>query len=393
MNDLPGKTDHRLARFLSQAIVGLCGAGILAFAAHAGPEWMDRHFLPDFFKPAEHRVAVANVVRIVLALAGIALLVVVRPRVARLAGREGGGAVLWATVRVGGAVVLSLLVCEGVLSTGAWRSRHEGPKDREPVQQDDPRLGWTLVSNHVGTRDFEGRTVEYALDASGYRVRCPACATDFDRESLLFAGESIMLGTGIDWPDTTPALVEAATGLQGVNLAVNGYATDQVYGRLALELPRFHRVAALVVLFMPSLLPRNLEHDRPYLDASLQWHPARRPWRLEALFDRMVRYAGTDRIDEGLRMTRAALVATGDLARSRGARLLVLEPRYPPKSPAEAAQEDTLRHRVLDGSGLEVVPIALDESWRLGIDEHPDARADRAMADAVVAWLGGEQRP
>jgi hypothetical protein len=257
---------------------------------------------------------------------------------------------------------------------------------REPLQQPDPRLGWVLTPGRVGSRDFDGRRVDYALDPSGFRVRCATCATDFQRDSVLFAGESIVLGTGLDWDDTMPALIESATGHQGVNLAVDGYGTDQVYLRLADVLPRFAQPVAVIALCMPSLLTRNLDHDRPWLDAHLVWHPARVPWRLEALFDRLVRYASTARVEEGVERTRAALTGMSALAHRQAARFLVLEPRFPDKSP----MEDVLRHRIFDGLDVEHVQVPLDPAWRLSaVDDHPDVRGSHAMAAALIARLRG----
>ena len=43
--------------------------------------------------------------------------------------------------------------------------------------------------------------------------------------SLVFAGESIMMGEGLPWAESAPAQVEAMTGLQAADLAFSGYAT------------------------------------------------------------------------------------------------------------------------------------------------------------------------
>jgi hypothetical protein len=386
MPDVHGESEHVFARVLVESIVVACGVLILALVAAAGPDWFDRHFLPDFFKDQSHRLHVADRIRVAILSVVIVAGLVLRPRAGRLAAREGVGAVLASALRIGVALVLALLVCEGVLRTQAWRARHASPVTREPLQQADARLGWVLMPGRVGVRDFDGRKVEYALDPSGFRVRCATCAIDFERDSVLFAGESIVLGTGLDWVDTLPAQVESATGHQGVNLAVDGYGTDQVYLRVADQWPRFRRPVALVALCMPSLLSRNFDRDRPWLDEHLAWHPARVPWRLEALFDRLIRYASAARVEEGIRRTRAALTGMATLAHRDHARFLVLEPRFPDQSPIE----DVLRHRLFDGLAIERVQVPLDPAWRLSaLDDHPDVRGSHAMGAALVARLQG----
>jgi hypothetical protein len=46
-----------------------------------------------------------------------------------------------------------------------------------------------------------------------------------------------------------------------------------------------------------------------------------------------------------------------------------------------------LRRRVIDESGVPFVFVAMDSSWRLPWNRHPDARAARAMAEAITARL------
>ena len=83
------------------------------------------------------------------------------------------------------------------------------------------------------------------------------------RTTILFAGESVMLGEGLNWDETIPAQVGALMEVQSANLAVHGYATDKSYLRVESELPRFQRPVALVTLFMTALLGRNLVDQAP----------------------------------------------------------------------------------------------------------------------------------
>ena len=113
-------------------------------------------------------------------------------------------------------------------------------------------------------------------------MAAPGAAVDAARPTLLFTGESIIAGFGLPWDQTIPALVGASLGLQSANLAVPDYSNDQSYLRLAAELPRFQKPVAVLTLFMPSLLDRNLLSNRPHLGAGLVWQPPQEQWRLAA---------------------------------------------------------------------------------------------------------------
>jgi len=176
--------------------------------------------------------------------------------------------------------------------------------------------------------------------------------------------------------------------MQSANLAVNGYGTDQALMRLSAELPRFRRPAAVVALFAPSLLERNLDDDRPHLDAALRWRPARPGWRLARVLKNIALYHRSTAISGAIAMTRAALRETVREARSRNAAALILVPSFTPEQPGERM----IRQRVLDDAGLPYVRVPLDPRWRLAGDGHPDARANLAMARAVLAALR-RQRP
>ncbi|MET0988064.1 MAG: hypothetical protein ABW034_21920 [Steroidobacteraceae bacterium] len=383
-------SEHSYARVCAEAAIALGGIIVLIWAATADKAWVDRHFLPYYFHPQAHRYDVALVARCIAAAAGLAFIFLLRPYVGRTIVAGKGVSLVGGTLPVLAAIVLALLVSEAVLRTSVWKARHQAPTHREPIQQPNARLGWVLVPDHVGTRFMGGRTVEYATERFGYRVRCAACSVDMEQPSILFTGESIMLGTGLQWNESVPALVGQRLGVQGVNLAVNGYATDQTYLRLATELPRFRRPVAVVSLFMPPLFPRNLQVDRPHLDADLGWHPAIIPWRLQALAEQLLKfkYSSASELERGVAMTRAALQATARLAHSRGASALVLVPKFP----LETEIERDLQHRIIDESGIDYLVVDLDPSWRLSDDPHPNARAARTMADAIASRLR-EMRP
>lgn len=366
-----------MARRLAEMATYLIAAVLLACAVCATQPWLDRHFLPSFLFPRDWYVRLETAVRFGLAIAG-ALLLRWAPRLGQLAGRAPSG-----SVRIALAALLALGISEPVL-----RGMHLQPNqwlraDEEPLRRADERLGWTLAPARTGHATIGGRTVDYAVDVAGYRVRDATHAVDVTRPSVLFIGESVMFGEGLTWPETVPARVEDALGLQSANLAVHGYGSDQAFLRLQTELPRFREPRAVVTLFTPSLFGRNLDRQRPHLESGLVWVAPRPAWQLQTLARLVVPYHSDRVIAEGIATTRQILQATAALARSRGAVPLVLLPQFG----AEDPPQQSIRRRVLDGSGVDYAFVQIDPSWRLPWDRHPDARAAGVLAAAVVARL------
>jgi len=199
----------------------------------------------------------------------------------------------------------------------------------------------------------------------------------------VFVGESVMFGEGLTWQESIPAQVGTMLSVQSANLAVHGYSSDQAYLRLERELPRFHRPAAVVSLFMTALFGRNLDDDRPHLGDGLAWLPAEHPSRLASLAGLLVPYRRTTTVEQGVRMTRAVLRATVDRARGRGADALVVVPQLGP----QAAMDADLRRRILDAERLPYVLVEIDAAWHVPGDHHPDARAARVIAAAIASRL------
>ena len=287
------------------------------------------------------------------------------------------------------AITLALGTSELVLRRTFGHAAEERPADEEPLRHRDPRLGWLFVPARTGHEKIGGRVIEYAFDPAGYRVRRADDPVDPDRPTIVFTGESVMVGYGLTWEESVPAQVEAILGTQCANVAVNGFATDQAYLRLLAELPRFRRPVAVVSLFMPTLFDRNLDDDRPHLGPGLVWLPGVYQWRLAAIRDIMFPYRSSEAIERGISVTREVLRATVDLARARGAVPLILVPEFMPEDPTE----QMLRRRILDEPGLPYVRVRLDSSWHVPGDSHPDARAAHAMAVAIAARLARALTP
>jgi hypothetical protein len=373
------------ARVIAEIVMVSIGIALLGCALAADHRWLDRHFLPAYFVTRQVYVVALSLARAVVTALGAALVLVLRPRFGRLVVRLQASAFFADAARLSLAVALALGTSELVLRHTFRHSSEEQAPSEEPVRRRDPRLGWSFVPARTGHDTVDGRMIEYAFDSSGYRVRRASEPVDHERPTVIFTGESIMVGEGLTWDETVPAQVEAILGTQSANLAVSGFASDQAYLRLLAELPRFHQPVAVVSLFTPGLFDRNMDDDRPHLGPDLVWLPANPRWRLAMIASWLVPYRSDAEIERGVAMTRAVLRATVALARARGAAALIVMPQFIPEDPTDRV----VRRRILDETELPYVWVGLDPSWRLRGNLHPDPRAARAIAISVAARLRG----
>jgi hypothetical protein len=374
------RSSRDVPRRIGEFVAAVIGVLLLAGAIVATQRWFDKHFLPSFFLPRRWYVLILTAVRMVMATLGVLLALIVRRRIGRLVARM---PVL--SVQIVTAGLLALAASELALRHVHLRSAGWLMPEEEPRRQPDPRLGWTFVPARTGHAAVAGRTIDYAFDAAGYRVRRVDEPVDPDRPTLVFIGESVMFGEGLTWEETIPAQVGAAMGIQSANLAVHGYSTDQGYLRLEAELPRFRHPVAVVALFMTALFGRNLDDDRPHLGPRLIWLPAESHGRLKSLATLLVPYRSDETVERGIVMTQQVLRAIADLSSARGATPLIVVPQLGPEEPVEQA----VRHRVLDDAQLPYVLIETDDAWRLSWDRHPNASAAQAIAEAIAARLRG----
>lgn len=362
---------------VAAGLVLLCAAWAMDGA------WFDAHILPSFFIARHTQMTAMAAARCGLILAGLLVILVARPFMARRFRSMGAFRFCVAMAVVPASVAAAVVCAELILQTQKWQSLQARHLLREPRRRVDARLGWTHLPDHTGRDRIGGRWVSYAFDGNGYRVAAAGADTDLAAPSLIFTGESVMLGYGLDWGETIPARVGADLGVQPVNLAVTGYSTDQAFLRLRADLPRFRCPLGIVGIFMPSFLDRNLNTDRPHLGTDLHLHEAHVGWRLAVLSRHALSYRSERSIDDGVTMTTAVLRATKSLAEARGARMVIVVPAFMPESRAE----QTIRRRVLDEAGLEYILVPLEAKLQIAGDGHPNPKAAALVAAAISARL------
>jgi hypothetical protein len=368
-------------RLTAETLSATVGALLLLMAVAATQAWMQRHFLPDLLFSLSRQLAVLSTCRLLAALAGLMLLDPGRVRLGRYFERTPVRRFVADAAPILIAAVSALAVTESVLRYVPALSAIDPVG--EPLRRRDPVLGWAPVPNHAGRDTVAGRPIVYATDRAGFRVAPGAPPIDPAQPTILFVGESIMLGFGLNAEETIPAQVQAMTGVQSANLAVDGYATDQAYLRLRREWPRFKRPAAVVVLYTPEVFHRMLDVDRPHLDAGLVVRPAADQGRLMKVARWLVPYRTEPQIDHAAAVTREVLQATQRLAAERGAVTLVILPQFKPETPLERS----LRRKILDEGHIPYVIASVPPEGRLRGDIHPNPRAAQAIAATAAAWL------
>ena len=209
--------------------VACIGCALIAAAAAANQAWFDHHFLPSYWTPREDILRNELFVRIGVGAIGVAIVLLARI-VARRLPRD---PLYLLTIPL--AVVLAFGAAEVVLR----QSNHQGPavfsSASEPRSHLDARLGWLFDPSRTGLVTQHGSSIAYTFDRNGYRVASLAATTDFEAPTIVFTGESIMVGHQLAWGETIAAQTTALLGVQSATIAVSGFATDQAYLRLKSE--------------------------------------------------------------------------------------------------------------------------------------------------------------
>jgi hypothetical protein len=377
----------RRAQIVAQSIVAAAGMAALFWAWRADLSWCERHVLHMYWAYDEGQRHVARTWRLTGALIGVITLGLGVP----LAGRWAKGRTLRdalaATLRIALSLLLATIASEIGLRVLDLPRRTTRPASVLEVRigQPDARYGWLYTASRATVVPAGGRPIEYAINGDHNRARTIDEVPDPARPTLLFAGESITAGHALPWEETFPSLVGAALDLQVVNLGVHGYAVDQAYLRLADAVPRFERPVALITLFIPPMLRRLRDEDHPRIAFDETLAPRvvspQGFWpelRLARVWDRVVPYHDDSEVLHAAEIYRA----TARIARERGARAIFVAPRF-----GQPHGDKYLTDELFTNQGLTLVEI---DAGSEQVEGHPDTRATRRLADAVIAELRAE---
>jgi hypothetical protein len=360
-------------------LVGAIALLLLFLAARMTRNWTERHLLPDILVPSDWLINIVQAERVIMAAVGLLLLLLIIPRPGRSVAKCGKAALR--ALIIGIAILLALPASEAAMQMFSGRKGESWNFRDEPLRRTDPLLGWSYVpSRRVIDSEFPSQPL-YVIDSHGYRVPPKVGWLDRAAPSVLFAGESIMFGKGLDWHETLAGRFQGLSGIQSANMAITAYSAGQTYIRLKSELPKFTRPVAVIILFGPTLLVRDLDRNRPWIDRAGRWHPAARSWYLSRAGRVLLPYRSPAAIEEAVATDRQVLLRDVALAQARGAEPLVLVPVFQPEQPRERA----LRRAIFEGGGIPNLIVPLDQDWRLHPDLHPDALAHAVMARAV--WM------
>jgi hypothetical protein len=363
------------------------GTSLLVWAFRSDGAWFDRHVLANYCPIASFTLAFETLARWAVGGLGIAVALVVRPRLARFASRASSAAWRMAA-SIALAALLALVLCDLYL-------RHrEGARSLErepglPPMRVDETGNFVPIPSSAREWDVEGRLVRYETDAAGNRTASAVPAVDMRAPTVLFTGESIALGWGVPYERAFPFLVGRALGLQAVDVAVTGFAFDQAYLRAKEMLSRFEAPVALVTIVVPAELERTVDPKRQRLalgdDGRLEIVPRSRSPLATSPLRKLLPF----HTDEAIPLARAIFRATDELARSRGARALFVFTNFGPPCVPESDGVSRLERDLFFGldvahTRVEVPPASMIRPPR---EVHPSEKGHEALAAAVVEAL------
>jgi hypothetical protein len=378
---LGARSGPRTRRIVAELVVVAAAVALLAGACALDLEWLKRRF-------ALERTAVFVGERAALAAAGIALLVLGRARAGRWAERVSGVEALAASFRLCVAIALAIVASEVSLRILRLPRRYEMGVTSDCLGEMSARYGWLFKASRSFTIETAGRPITYDFDAAHDRARSPADAPDPERPTILFVGESITAGHGLNWDESFPAIVGEALGVQVVNLGVEGYGVDQAFLRLLEALPRFARPVAIVTVFLPLMVGRVQRVDHPRLVFEGVEPKLVPPGFVQSLrLTQVLRESLGFQAEWAIESTQEVFRRTVKLANERMARAVFVTPYLETEWPR---RDGYLIDELLVRQGFTVVdprfgfePISRD-------DRHPDAASTRRLAEAVILALRSE---
>jgi hypothetical protein len=385
----PFDSATRTRRIVAELLVVALVAALLVTAYRIDRHWISRH-VTLLNGPRYGTEAWSASGRGLLVLAALGLLGL-RPALISIASKISLAGVARSTVPVLLAIAASAMTVEAFLGWRQPKALRGYPEYSTPH----PRYGWTGQPSSTTPVRVSGRDTVLAVNREGIRVRNQDDAPDPALPTILFTGESIALGFGLEYAETYPALIAARRGVQCVNLAAPAYASDQAYLRLIDAMPRFERLVATVTVFIPLQLGRNLVDDRPRLvlgpTGELESVPAATGFlsrlRIRNLLWNRLPYLGDRAIDRTLTLTSAILRETSIRTRARGATPLFVIPGHGPSRPLGEHPEAWILRALFVQQELPFILVDIPPDQFLNGDFHPGPRGDETIAAAILAAL------
>ncbi len=343
-----------------------------------------------------------------LALLVTLALVVLRARVdARLRAIPRREAALTA-----GLLVFMAVLCTGMLEVAlhvVGPFRGAPPLSEAATAAFDRDTGWSYRHSRSSTITYfpeRGAVVEH-FDRWGSRVEAPDVHRDPKKPSILFVGCSFTMGHGLDVRDSVPGILaqDPEVPLQVVNLAVQSFGTDQSLRMLQRYIDTFD-TRAVVYGFICDHIARNANADRRLLYPSRRFVGTKPRYHLAegggvAVLDEPHLY--DEKIDPVLwrtlrfvwtaygpqpswELTRRLILEMGAVTRERQVPLVVVNWHI------GTLDREVCNPGTFAGMDLDVLHT-VDEppedwlQWRLPDDLHPDARANRHVAQRVKDHL------
>ena len=315
-------------------------------------------------------------------------------------------------------VIVALALAEALFRVIGFPFDERRTGSGNPLARFDPELGWDYIPGLTKTVDFpdpEGgvarRSITVSLDPDlGARVASPHVRIDPSAPTIVFVGDSFTMGHAVTWDESFVGRVAAAfPAVQVVNLAVQGYGTDQAWLRLRRNAPRFSDLRAVVYGFIPRHVYRNAHADRRVLVRTayfagtaprfvladdgtlvLAEHPVRATERhaysriVAALELAWARYGSPPSLD----LTSALVAQLRREAEARGARFLLLEWN----AAGELASWRPDGGSLFDASGVTTIRADAGAppdfgTWVIPGDGHPTPRAHAHVASVLVDAL------
>jgi hypothetical protein len=389
----PLNSATRTARIVAELLVVALVAALLVTAYRIDRQWIYRH-VTLLNGPPYSAEAWSSGGRGLLVLLAALVVLGLRPALISIVSKGSLAGLARSTVPALLAIAASFVTVEaflGWMQPKAVKGRAVYPQYSAPH----PRYGWTGQPSSTSTVRVSGRETLLAFNRKGIRVRNQDDEPDPALPTILFTGESIALGFGLEYAQTYPALIAERRGVQCVNLAAPAYGSDQAYLRLIDAMPRFERLVATVTVFIPLQLSRNLVDDRPRLvlgpTGELESVPAATGFlsrlRIRNLLWNRLPYLGDRAIDRTLTLTSAILRETSIRTRARGATPLFVIPDHGPSRPLGEHPEAWILRALFVQQELPFILVDIPPDQFLNGDFHPGPRGDETIAAAILAAL------